>query len=348
MNLAGPPLPAPPLRVLCSAPVLARVGPQLAAWGPAVQPVSLDDALAMADPAVHVALISRDVTGRSGKFEPTPLLAACWAALRRSSCLQWVHSHSAGSDRPIYAELMARGVRVSTSSGANAGVVAQTALAGLLALWRRLPVLLAAQAQRRWVPQIEELRPRELTGQTAVLVGWGPIGQALHTLLTALGLHTVVVRHRPVPGAPAAPGVPTVAYTALPQVLPQADWLLLACPLTDATRGLVDAAALAALPPGAQLVNVARGEVVVEADLVAALQAGRLAGAFLDVFEHEPLPESSPLWGLPGVIVSPHSAGQSDGHAARVEQLFLDNLARWLRGEPLHNQAGPSPWTSPG
>lgn len=333
------------MRVLCTAQVLARIGSRLASIEPTLQAVTLEQALGLGDPAVHAALISRDITGRSTKTEPTPLLSACWAALRRSSCLRWVHTHSAGSDRPIYAELQARGVAVSTSSGANAVVVAQTALAGLLALWRRLPALLAAQAQRRWEPQIDELRPRELTGQTAVLVGWGPIGQALHPLLTALGLRCVVVRHRPVP---AAPCVPTLGYAALRQVLPQADWLLLACPLTEATRGLVDAAALAALPAHAQLINVARGEVVVEADLVAALQAGRLAGAFLDVFVHEPLPAASPLWGLPGVIVSPHAAGQSDGQAARVDELFLDNLARWLRGAPLHNRAGSSPDTGPG
>lgn len=340
MSIAAP----TPVRVLCTREVLARIGPRLAAIDPHLEPVPLDAAIERPDPAVHAALISRDITGRSSKSEPTPLLAACWAALHRSSCLRWVHTHSAGADRPIYAELQARGVTVTTSSGANAVVVAQTALAGLLALWRRLPELLAAQGQRRWVPQIQERQPRELAGQTAALVGWGPIGQALLPLLTALGLHTVVVRHRPLA---AAPGVPTVDYAGLPQVLPRADWLLLACPLTPLTRGLIDATALARLPAGAQLVNVSRGEVVVEPDLVAALQAGRLAGAFLDVFEHEPLPAASPLWGLPGVIVSPHAAGQSDGHAARVEQIFLDNLARWRRGEALLNVAAASPWTMP-
>jgi phosphoglycerate dehydrogenase-like enzyme len=102
---------------------------------------------------------------------------------------------------------------------------------------------------------------------------------------------------------------------------------------------MLDARALALLPPRARLVNVARGELVDEPALVAALQSGRLSGAFLDVFAHEPLPPDSPLWSLPNVIATPHSAGISDGNAARVQRLFLDNLARWCAGEALHNAA---------
>jgi phosphoglycerate dehydrogenase-like enzyme len=135
--------------------------------------------------------------------------------------------------------------------------------------------------------------------------------------------------------ASAGPGIETLPFRQLPGVLPRADWLVLACPLNAETLGLIDAAALAALPRGAHLINVARGEVVVQPALVAALQSGHLAGAFLDVFEHEPLPAESPLWALPGVIVTPHSAGYSDSHAPRVAALFAGNLQRWLHGQPL-------------
>jgi phosphoglycerate dehydrogenase-like enzyme len=128
-----------------------------------------------------------------------------------------------------------------------------------------------------------------------------------------------------------------VPFENIVAVLPHADWLILACPLTARTQQLIDAAALALLPPGAQLVNVARGEVVDEAALVEALRSGGLAGAFLDVFEHEPLPAASPLWHLPNVIVTPHSAGHSDGNEARVGAIFLDNLTRWREGRPLLN-----------
>ena len=130
-----------------------------------------------------------------------------------------------------------------------------------------------------------------------------------------------------------------VRFEDIGQVLGESDWLILACPLTPRTRGLVNAQLLQALPAGAQLINVARGEVVVQNDLIDALRSGHLAGALLDVFEHEPLPADSPLWTLPNVIVTPHAAGHSDGNAARVQQMFLDNLARWLAGQPLQQLA---------
>ncbi len=298
-----------------------------------VQWVLLDDQDAAAPLPVHAAFISRDVTGLSSKHQPLERLARCYAVLRASPDLAWVQAHSAGADRPIYPELRARGVAVTTASGANAGVVAATALAGLLALSRRFPQLIAAQHERRWAPLLGAgPLPPDLHGQTAVLVGWGPIAQALQPHLALLGMNVIVVRRS---AAPAAPGVRSVSHGQLHSVLPRADWLLLACPLTAETRGLIDAAALARLPAGAHVINVARGEVVVEAALVAALQSGHLAGACLDVFEHEPLDAASPLWGQPGVIVTPHSAGQSAGHAARVAAIFADNLARWLRGEAL-------------
>ena len=291
-------------------------------------------AAARADPTLQVnaAFISRDITGASTKHQPLAELIDCYAVLRRSPQLRWVHAHSAGADRPIYSELRARGVAVSTSSGANAPVVAQSALAGLLALARRLPALMQAQAACRWAPLQQGTALPDLEGQTAVLVGWGPIAQTLQPWLAMLGLRTIVVRRS---AAPAAPGIETLPFTRLAEALPRADWLILACPLTLDTRRLIDAATLAQLRPSAMLINVARGEVVDEAALISALSGGRLAGAFLDVFEVEPLPAVSPLWQLPGVIVTPHCAGHSEGNAARVAAIFIDNLARWLRGEAL-------------
>ena len=128
-----------------------------------------------------------------------------------------------------------------------------------------------------------------------------------------------------------------MTFRSLAKVLPRADWLFAACQLSEETRGLIDATTLAAMRKGAHFVNVARGEVVVEPDLVAALQSGHLGGAYLDVFAHEPLPPESPLWSIPNVIVTPHSAGQSDGIYERVVEIFLENLAHWLQGRPLRN-----------
>ena len=167
------------------------------------------------------------------------------------------------------------------------------------------------------------------------MVGCGPIGQQIGRLLTALRLRTVVVWRSAVA---VEGGYQVVGFEALDEVLPQADWLILACPLTDTTRGLINRHALALLPPGAKLINVARGEVVNEADLIDALQSGQLAGAFLDVFAHEPLSAASPLWDFPQVIVTPHTAGHSDGHFERVAQAFVDNLGRWVAGRPLSHQ----------
>jgi phosphoglycerate dehydrogenase-like enzyme len=323
-----------PARVLVSRAVRDSLGAGLhdAAGGRPLQLLALEDIAADATQTVHAAFVSRDITGLSTKQVPDTPLRDCYAVLRRSPELQWVHTHSAGADRPIYAELRARGVAVTTSSGANAQVVAQTALAGLLALARRFPQLMAAQREQRWAPLQAGPAPRDLVGQTAVLIGWGPIGRALQPLLSLLGLRVTVVRRG---SDSAGPGLPTLPFTQLARALPGADWLVLSCPLNAETHGLIDAAALAALPRGAHLINVARGEVVVQSALVDALQGGHLAGAFLDVFEHEPLPADSPLWTLPGVIVTPHSAGYSDSHAPRVAAIFADNLGRWLSGAPL-------------
>lgn len=280
-----------------------------------------------------VAFVSRDVTGLSTKQNVLPHTQAFHDAMRRAPSLRWVQAHSAGADRPVYGELRARGVEVSTASGANAGVVVQTALAGVLMLARQFPQLLAAQRGKTWAPLVGSQPPRDLAGQTAVVVGWGPIGQGLGALLAALGLRVVAVRSSD--GAASAPAAQSVRFEQIHEVLPHADWLLLACPLSERTRGLIDAAALALMPAGARLVNVSRGEVVDEPALVAALQGGALAGAYLDVFVQEPLPAASPLWELPNVIVTPHTAGHSDGNEARVAAIFLDNLQRLAEGRPL-------------
>ena len=273
-----------------------------------------------------VAFVSRDVTGLSTKHRVLPATQRFYDGLLNAPGLRWVHVHSAGADRPVFVALRERGVALTTSSGANAAVVVQTALAGMLALARHFPRLMAAQRQRTWTSLMESGMPRDLAGQTAVIVGWGPIGQGLGALLRMLGLHIAVVRSS---AALVDVQTPTVAFEDIGQLLPRADWLLLACPLTERTRGLITADALALMSPHAHLVNVARGEIVDEPALTDALRNGHLAGAYLDVFAHEPLPAESPLWTLDNVIATPHSAGHSDGNEARVAALFLDNLRRW-------------------
>jgi len=286
---------------------------------------------------VDIAFISRDVTGVSTKHVIAESLEAFYTSLRATAGLRWVHAHSAGADRPIIAELRARGVTVTLSSGANAPIVAQTALAGILALAREFPRLFDAQRERRWAPLVGAALPADLAGQTAIVVGWGPIGRRIAELLRVLGVLVIVARSTE---DPAAADIETVRFEALQTVAGRAHWLVLACPLSDRTRRLVDARLLAGLRPGARLVNVARGEVVVEQDLIDALRSGVLSGAYLDVFEHEPLDPLSPLWGQENVIVTPHSAGHSDGNEARVDRIFLEHLREW-RNEPTLPQEPP-------
>jgi phosphoglycerate dehydrogenase-like enzyme len=276
-----------------------------------------------------IAFVSRDVTGRSTKHEVLPSTQQFYDTLLACRDLRWVHVHSAGVDRPVYQQLQQRGVRVTGSVGANAAIVAQTALAGLLAFARRLPLLMQSQRSRQWTPLHGELMPRDLQGQHITIVGWGAIGQHLASYARMLGLQITVVRNSE---APVGGDIQTLTYSQLHQALPRTQWLVLACPSTDQTRGLMDAQALAALPSGAHLINVARGDIVDEQALIGALQNKELAGAFLDVFAHEPLAPDSALWSMPQVIATPHCAGFSDGNESRVAQLFIANLTRFLAG----------------
>jgi len=335
------------LRLLMSRDAIDRFGPAVSARLVSVphQLVARESLAESGDAEIDIAFLTKDVSGRSTKTDLSAPLAHFFELLRQSVRLKWVHTHSAGADRPIYPQLIGRGVTVTTSSGLTADTVAQSAVGGVLALARRFPLLQEAQRRRSWEPLIDGRAPRDLKGQVAVVVGLGPIGREIARLLTAIGLHVIGVRT----STTADPGcAETVTFADLPANAPRADWLLLACPLTDLTRQLVDAAMLSRLPRGAYLINVARGEVVVEQELVAALQQGRLAGAFLDVFEIEPLAADSPLWTLPNVMVTPHTASHSVGYYTRVGELFLDNLSRWVDGKALVNDATRYRQSAPG
>lgn len=331
-----------PIQLLISRQALQEFGEALPAcfggrpWQALIAGEDPPEQLAQAD----MAFISREITASSTKFELSPELAAFYDVLRAAPALRWLHVHSAGADRPIYQELVAHGVTVTTSAGANAANVAVTAVAGILALSRRLPLLMAAQHEPRWSPLLGPTMPQDLAGQRAVILGWGPVGQAIARRLMAFDVEIGVVRRaagRAHLEAQPELDFPAWAYGDLAQAVRQAHWLVLACPLTAITRDLVDARVLAALPPGAGLINVARGEVLDDAAFVAAIRSGHLGGAHLDVFRHEPLPTDSPLWRLPNVMITPHAAGHSTGNRARVAAIFLDNLKAWLSGGRLRN-----------
>ncbi len=308
--------------LLISDRVEERAGAALAEAWPGARVVLRGDDLDGDPAAVGVALFSGDLfPDRTRAFA---------RALRDAPGLAWMHSFSAGVDDPWFQRLRARGVRLTTSSGAMAVPIAQTVILYLLALARDLPGWLDAQARRSWEPRDIS----DLQGRVLGVLGMGPIGQEVARLGGALRMRTLAVRRKPTGDEPCE----TWPWERLPELLGLADALVLALPLTDETRHLIDADALARMRPGALLVNVGRGEVVDETALVAALESGHLGGAGLDVFEVEPLPAESPLWGMPNVIVTPHSSGTNPGNQERVIELFLDNLARYRRGDPLRNE----------
>lgn len=288
-----------------------------------------------------IAFVSRDVTGASTKTNLKPSLLRYYEVLRASPRLAWVHTHSSGADRPIFGELMQRGVQVSTSSGANAQSVAHTAVAAVLALGRQFPKLIQAQANKVWRPLLNDAQTHGFDGQKVMVVGLGPIGTQIATYLHALGLHVVgITRHPEHHGANSAFHA-VESFSRFTQLLHDVRYLILACPLTDNTHGLVNAQVLDLLPQGAYLINLSRGEVVDQEALIACLNAGHLGGAFLDVFQVEPLPTASPLWEMPNVMVSPHTAGHFTGYAQAVFDIFLNNLKSYVLQQPLRNVVHP-------
>lgn len=251
-------------------------------------------------------------------------------SVRRAPNLQWLHLGHAGSDAPVFQEMLDRGIVVTNSAGVTAEPIAQSAIAGLLALNRGIPLWLDAQRRHAWELHDEAL-PRDLAGQTMVVVGLGSIGGRLARYARAFGLRVVGVRRTP---AAIEDGVEEwLPPDRLREALPRADVLAITVPLTSDTRGLIDAGAIALLPHGAVVLNVARGPIIDEPALIEALRSGRVGGAYLDVFDEEPLPAESPIWDLPNVIVSPHDAGRSAGNDARIDAVFREELVRWLNGE---------------
>ena len=255
--------------------------------------------------------------------------------------LQFIQSISAGTDQYDKAMLHQRGIRLASAAGVNAEAVAEHAMALMLALARRLPEARDNQNAKRWRGMISEIGAREdqLTGKVLLIVGMGRIGSRLARLAKAFDMRVIATKRDPSTATTGADADAVYGHDRLGEVLGQADVVVLACPLTPDTENLIDAAALAAMKPTAHLINVARGRVVDESALIDALQQRRIAAAGLDVTREEPLPASSPLWAMPQVLITPHSAGETQGYEDAVIDILLDNLQRLWRGETvLRNQ----------
>ena len=260
-----------------------------------------------------------------------PKVPVPWDRVVAEGRLRWIQSSAAGLDHCLVPAVVGSSITVTSASGVLADQVSEHAVGLAIACTRRLPLFLAQQAAREFVR-----RPtRDLTGATVGIVGLGGVGRRLAEVLAPFRVRILATDWFPVRKPPGVEflGPPDT----LPEVLAAADILFLCAPLTSHTRGMIDARALARMKPGAILVNVARGPLVDEAALVAALECGRLDSAALDVTPEEPPAADSPLWRAPRLIITPHVAGQSGRRIDAMTEFFCDNLRRYLRGEALRN-----------
>lgn len=254
-----------------------------------------------------------------------------WDEVVTAGRLQWIQSSAAGLDHCLVPSVIASEIPVTSASGLFANQVAEQALALLLGLLRDVPASLRQQHARTY----DRHPTRDLYGRTVGIVGLGGNGRRLAEVLAPLVSRIIATDMFPVD----KPACVHELWPAdqLDTLLSQSDVVVLCIPLNATTQGLIDAAALSKMKPGAILINVARGQVVVESDLVETLTSGRLGGAGLDVTEVEPLPVSSPLWSLPNVIITPHIGAQSARRVDDTTDFFCENLRRWLDGKPLLN-----------
>jgi phosphoglycerate dehydrogenase-like enzyme len=248
-----------------------------------------------------------------------------------SDALRWMHAASAGVDRLLFPALQDSDVLLTNSRGVFDRPMAEYVLSTVLAFAKDLHTTLRLQDRKQWQHRVTE----RIEGKSALVVGTGPIGRAIARQLSAAGLAVSGTGRVGRSGDPDFGDVH--ASGDLAHVIGAFDYVVLAAPLTEQTKGLIDAEVLAHCRPTARLINVGRGELVVETDLIAALRAGQLGGAALDVFETEPLPETSPLWELPNVLVSPHMSGDTVGWVDELVDLFLANLRSYTEGTQLRN-----------
>jgi phosphoglycerate dehydrogenase-like enzyme len=260
---------------------------------------------------------------------------AQFTAARR---LRWLHSPAAGVGGMLFPEMLASPIVITNSRGMSGDTIAEHVLAVTLAIFRRLPHAFRSQQARDWAQDaIGAEGNRSIAGSRILVVGLGAIGLAVARRMTALGARVAGIRRRPDASAP-PDGVELVAAPdQLHRLLASADVVVISAPHTRDTRGLIGRAELAAMTPDAVLVNVSRGQLIDEPALVAALEAGAIAGAALDVFNDEPLPADSPFWGMENVLITPHTSGFRPDHWDAAVALFADNLRRFEAGRDLIN-----------
>ena len=250
--------------------------------------------------------------------------------------LRWIHSPAAAVHQLMFPELIASGIVLTNAREVHGPVVAEHVIALIFALAKKIPGSVELQQKHIWGQQLlwdETPRVREVAGATLGVVGLGAIGRPLVRSAKALGMRVVAVREHLEKGSDGADVV--LGPAQIDELFRQADYVVLAAPVTDSTRAIANEERLALMKPGACLINVGRGPLVDEFALAAALREKKIGGAALDVFPKEPRPADSPLWDLPNLLITPHTAALTDKLWERHYALFFENLRRYLASQPL-------------
>jgi phosphoglycerate dehydrogenase-like enzyme len=255
-------------------------------------------------------------------------LREAWDA---ADSLRWIHWAGAGVDAALFDELAASDIQLTNARGVFDQPMAEWVLGMVIAFAKRLPQTLACQARAEWSHRLSE----RVAGKRALVVGIGSIGRAVGRLLQAVDMQVEAIGRSARDGDPDFEHV--FAIDDLLQRLPEADYVVLITPLTEHTRGLFGAAEFSAMKPSARFINIGRGALVVEDELLAALRQGSIAGAALDVFAEEPLPPQSPFWSAPNCLVSPHMSGDFIEFENVMADQFMENWRRYRAGESLRN-----------
>lgn len=324
------------MRLLIHEKAYHRTRTAIAAHGAAIEPLLVSDAgeITLAGAPVTPDAAAPDVVWANADAFFSPGARAFMTAALKSPNLKWVQSGAAGFDNPVFGQFIQKGARLTTSHGQAVGM-ADYVLWGVLDALQGGPDRRAAQSAGQWTRHVF----REIEGSRWMIFGFGAIGRGVAVRAKAFGAHITAIRRSASPD-PAADHMATRGEFL--NLLPTTDVLVLCSPLTPETRHVADAAAFGRMKPGSIFVNVGRGPLVDEPALLAALDQGIPSHAVLDVFETEPLPADSRFWGHPRVTLTPHSSGMSVGNAHRNDVLFLENLARYLKGGALENEALPA------
>ena len=321
------------MQILMTQAAFSRVGERLPAVAPGAEVVTAlaDGAYERDGQPIAVEDIDPEVVWLSLDSYASGTLGQLYGRLMKSQNPRWTQIMAAGIDNPIFRQIIEKGVRL-TKSSAQATPIAEYVVAHALSLQTPIRAQADLQSKREW----KSTPYRELGNTRWVLVGFGNIGHAIAKRIKPFGVHLTVVR-RSQTADPLADEV--LPFSKLSATLPDADVIVLACPLNAETRNMCDQAFFEALKPGAILINIGRGDLVDEDALRAGLDRDQPAHAVLDVFHSEPLPSDAWFWDHPKVRVSAHTSNSGDGNLGRGDALFLENLRRYLAKEPLLNEA---------